>query len=187
MEDKTNEIQKQNFKEKPELGAEICQTIDFCAGLSQNERGDIFLLETVFFQDYVKDENWTTVVLLSAKDNQLKDEDPLNLDLCCPEQPKIPFIKLGRREVPMQVRHTMIVVTVFSTLFSFLSRLRELLAICPRNCSTNSLWLEEYQSYWRVVWTKLSSQNKEEIFQLLGLSPLMIFFINYSSVQAMLP
>ena len=107
-EEKMQNHQGLNLKAKPHAGAQLCKSLDFCAGLSQNKIGYIYKLETVFFQDYIKDQNWTSVILLSSKTNQLKDNDSLDLDLCCPEQPRVPFINIGRREVPMQVRYKII-------------------------------------------------------------------------------
>ena len=94
-----------NLRKYPEHGAKICDKLDLCVGLSQNMMGDIMKLETIFLPNFIKDENWTSVLSVSAKSNQWEDTDQLDLDLCCPEQPKIPFIKIGRQEVPMQVTH----------------------------------------------------------------------------------
>ena len=85
-------------------GAEYCEKTQFCAGLSQHERGENYKIETVFLQDFIANQSWTTLVLVNIKTNQIEDSDPLELDLCCPQQPSIPRIRLGRREVPMQVR-----------------------------------------------------------------------------------
>lgn len=93
-----------NIKNNPGEGAEICEKLDYCAGLSQNIHGQIIKLESIFLQNFTRDENWTTVALLSARSNQWEDTDQLAADLCCPEQPKIPKINIGRQEVPMEVR-----------------------------------------------------------------------------------
>ena len=92
-----------DLRMSPELGAEFCEKLDFCIGLSQNMMGDLVMLEIIFLQNFTKDENWTSVALLSGKSNQWEDTDQADLDLCCPEQPNIPLIKIGRQEVPMQV------------------------------------------------------------------------------------
>ena len=92
-----------DLRKSPEQGAEVCEKLELCVGLSQDTMGHIIRLESIFLQNYTKDENWTTVALLSAKTNQWEDRDQLDLDLCCPEQPKIPLIRIGRQEVPMQV------------------------------------------------------------------------------------
>jgi hypothetical protein len=103
--EKMHENQTLDLRKYPEHGATLCDNIDYCVGLSQHIMGDIMKLETIFLPNFVKDENWTSVLSVSAKPNQWEDTDQLDLDLCCPEQPKIPFIKIGRQEVPMQVTH----------------------------------------------------------------------------------
>ena len=115
--EKMHENHTLDLRKYPEHGAKLCDKLDFCVGLSQHMMGNIMKLETILLPNFIKDENWTSVLSVSAKTNQWEDTDQLDLDLCCPEQPKIPVIKIGRQEVPMQVSHTQGIIQAWHSSF----------------------------------------------------------------------
>ena len=90
--------------EDPHKGLDLCEKINHCVGLSQ--RGtELYYIEGVNLQDIVPGENWTSVLSLNKYPHMWEDFDHLeSLNLCCPEQPPIPLIKMGRQEVPDEVK-----------------------------------------------------------------------------------
>ena len=58
-----NENHTLDLRKYPEHGAQICDKLDLCVGLSQNMMGDIMKLETIFLPNFIKDENLESFIL----------------------------------------------------------------------------------------------------------------------------
>ena len=100
---------------------EICVKSPYCEAISKDDQNSFFQYEKILMERFINDTEWTTVlpfnlVLLKNKRRSgfinfqfhpLQIFPPLDIDLCCPETEEIKNLKIGRREVIVQVSFTL--------------------------------------------------------------------------------
>ena len=92
-------------EQDPVEGVRLCRATPHCAGLSHDpSTGLLYSLEWIHFPLLRPHPTASTLLLLSARSNQLADDDQLTgLDRCCPETHRLPVVpEDGRSEIARQ-------------------------------------------------------------------------------------
>ena len=106
---------------------EICINSPYCEAISKDDQNSFFQYEKILTERFINDTAWTTVLPLNLAllKNKIKSGfifcrvsqkwfflHYVDIDLCCPETEEIKNIKIGRREVIVQVYVTLIITII---------------------------------------------------------------------------
>ena len=105
---------------------DICINSPYCEGISKDEQNSYFQYENILTERFINDTEWTTVLPLNLALLKNKRKSGfifcfkqkwfflryVDIDLCCPETEEIKNIKIGRREVIVQVYATLIITVI---------------------------------------------------------------------------